>query len=63
MGMFVGDEEQDDVTCLEEYIDETYIDSVGGQHDCGIGWNPNGVWCGECSNSTCENCVHRYATE
>jgi len=43
--------------------DGTYIDNVGGQHSCGVGWNPNGLWCGECSTSTCEGCAYEFATE
>ena len=33
-----------------------YIDSVGGHHDAGVGWMPDGHYCGECSHSTCEVC-------
>lgn len=33
-----------------------YIDSVGGHHDSGVGWMPNGRYCGECTHSTCEKC-------
>lgn len=32
------------------------IDELGGVHDECIGWNPNGVWCGECSWESCKNC-------
>lgn len=35
---------------------EGYYDEVGGYHDCAEGWNPNGVWCGECTNKSCANC-------
>lgn len=35
---------------------EAYYDEVGGYHECGIGWNPNGVWCGECTCLSCANC-------
>ena len=35
---------------------EGYYDEVGGYHDCGEGWNPHGIWCGECSNESCANC-------
>ena len=37
-------------------VPEAYYDEVGGFHDSGIGWNPNGVWCGECTNKSCANC-------
>lgn len=36
--------------------DAKWIDSVGGIHEDGCGWAPNGDFCGECSNETCENC-------
>ena len=54
--------------CKEDSSDETYsipahveddakwVDSVGGIHEDGCGWAPNGDFCGECSNKTCENC-------
>ena len=35
---------------------EAYYDDVGGFHDSGMGWNPNGNWCGECSKLTCREC-------
>ena len=35
---------------------EAYYDDVGGFHDSGMGWNPNGNWCGECSKLNCKNC-------
>lgn len=38
--------------------DDCYIDELGGHHDCGVGWNPNGYWCGECPKSSCEGCVN-----
>ena len=33
-----------------------YTDSVGGHHDAGVGWMPDGHYCGECTHSTCEVC-------
>lgn len=33
-----------------------YTDSVGGHHDAGVGWQPDGHFCGECTKSTCEIC-------
>ena len=36
--------------------DASYYDEVGGFHSGGIGWNPNGVWCGECCNQSCSGC-------
>lgn len=38
---------------------EAYYDDVGGFHDCAIGWNPNGVWCGECTRASCRDCSSR----
>lgn len=33
-----------------------WIDLLGGTHDCGVGSDPNGEFCGECSNISCEDC-------
>ena len=35
---------------------EMYIDNVGGIHDSGTAHAPNGDFCGECSNVSCEIC-------
>ena len=32
-----------------------------GTHEEGLGWNPNGVFCGECSESTCRGCPNETA--
>ena len=32
------------------------VDAIGGVHDEGLGWNPNGIFCGECSWLSCEKC-------
>ena len=32
------------------------VDELGGVHDQGLGWNPYGVYCGECSFNTCVKC-------
>lgn len=42
---------------------EAYYDDVGGFHDCAIGWNPNGVWCGECTKASCRDCPNRDTEE
>lgn len=42
---------------------EGYYDEVGGYHDCAEGWNPNGVWCGECTNKSCINCPSKDVKE
>ena len=34
-----------------------------GTHDSGIGWNPLGVWHGECTKSTCKGCPYEFDTE
>lgn len=47
------DEEANEVTIHNE---DCYIDEVGGHHDSGIGWAPNGHWCGECTKSSCSKC-------
>lgn len=31
-------------------------DSIGGAHSGGIGYAPDGEYCGECTSATCENC-------
>ena len=35
---------------------EVYYDNVGGFHDSAIGYNPNGVYCGECTKLSCQRC-------
>ena len=46
-----------------ETMGDNYVDSVGGTHGGGTGYNPQGVWCGECSNTTCAGCHYQNATE
>ena len=48
---------------LNHQMDDGYTDEVGGHHDGGIGWNPNGIWCGECVKRTCKGCVNEHLTE
>lgn len=36
--------------------DQGYYDEVGGHHDSGMGWAPDGRWCGECTRVTCADC-------
>jgi hypothetical protein len=45
----------DEKDCFEE-VPEFNLDSIGGYHSEGLGWNPHGLFCGECSSITCENC-------
>lgn len=40
---------------------ESYYDEVGGFHSGAIGWNPNGAWCGECTNRSCKDCPSRHS--
>ncbi|MEM5817103.1 MAG: DUF4406 domain-containing protein [Desulfitobacterium hafniense] len=37
------------------------VDDVGGLHSDGIGYNPQGVYCGECGFETCRGCVNELA--
>ena len=46
-----------------ENDESEYTDEVGGHHDSGVGWNSNGVWCGECSRATCDGCVNQNITK
>jgi hypothetical protein len=34
-------------------------DELGGIHDGGVGWNPHGVFCGECGSITCKKCPYK----
>lgn len=64
MGMFVHDNSEEDfIADTYEADDYTFKDELGGIHSEGEGWNPNGVWCGECSNVTCYGCHARYDKE
>lgn len=38
---------------------EMYVDEIGGVHDSGMGWNPNGVWCGEYGSESCADCPNK----
>lgn len=42
---------------------ESHYDEVGGYHSCGLGYNPNDVFCGECPKETCKECKGRYTTQ
>lgn len=39
------------------------IDEIGGTHDEGIGWNPYGIFCGECGNISCVDCLYKDIKE
>ena len=32
------------------------VDELGGIHGGGVGWRPDGTFCGECSRSSCLGC-------
>lgn len=32
------------------------IDEIGGVHEGGCGWAPDGTFCGECCKITCVGC-------
>lgn len=34
-----------------------YTDNLGGYHDSGVGWMPNGTYCRICKHSSCEDCT------
>ena len=36
----------------------SYYDETGGFHSAGMGWNPQGVYCGECSSGSCGGCYN-----
>ena len=42
---------------------ESYFDEVGGFHSCGLGYNPNDVFCGECSKDSCRGCKSKDVTK
>ena len=42
--------------------DGGYIDEVGGYHDAAIGWNPQGIWHGECTRASCKGCPYEHDT-
>lgn len=48
---------------MNEEKETGYYDEIGGYHDEAIGWNPNGVWCGECTNASCINCPSKDIKE
>jgi nucleoside 2-deoxyribosyltransferase len=35
---------------------DAWIDDIGGYHDGEHSWNPNSIYCGECSKKTCKGC-------
>ena len=67
MGMFINDGFDEEVFIYDDdeelEAEYSFKDELGGVHDEGLGWNPNGVFCGECSNMTCNGCPSRHSTE
>ena len=43
---------------INDVFDNVVVDSLGGMHCNGMGVNPHGILCGECSSITCEGCVN-----
>lgn len=39
-----------------QITDFTYIDEIGGTHSGGLGWDPDGEYCGECCKCSCATC-------
>ena len=37
-------------------FDYHIIDDLGGTHSDGMGWAPDGTFCGECTRDNCEGC-------
>ena len=37
-----------------------YTDEIGGIHTGGVGYNPMGLFCGECSKISCMDCENAY---
>ena len=42
---------------------DVYYDDVGGFHDSATGWNPKGMYCGECTMESCRECSSRDMEE
>lgn len=57
-GPYVESNDIDDLinNLLEE--SEFFEDCVGGMHGLGVGYHPDGHFCGECVKQTCVSCVN-----
>lgn len=44
-------------------VENGYTDEIGGFHYCGVGINPLGKFCGECTNYTCKGCIHAFVKD
>lgn len=48
---------------MDKYNDDDgYFDEVGGYHSEAIGWNPYGIWHGECTRASCNGCPYEHET-
>jgi len=52
-----------DIELELDYINNSHKDELGGRHHNGVGWNPHGVFCGECVLQSCLGCSHADETE
>lgn len=48
--------EDKELLAVDEFWTAFTVEPRDGIHEEGLGWNPNGVFCGECSNTTCISC-------
>lgn len=47
---------QSEHNLIYEWDDCGYMDDIGGHHDSGCGWAPDGSYCGACSHQSCRDC-------
>ena len=40
----------------EKACDYYIVDELGGVHTDGIGFSPDGTFCGECTKASCKDC-------
>lgn len=43
---------------ISPYGDPYIKDDLGGLHEGGCGWNPYGIFCGECARASCVGCFN-----
>lgn len=48
---------------MKNELPEMTKDELGGLHDGVVGYNPQGIYCGECANVTCKGCNYEKADE
>jgi hypothetical protein len=49
-------EESCDFNNQHRDYDYRVVDGIGGTHEDGLGWDPDGSFCGECTNMDCKTC-------